>query len=160
MEEIDRSGSKQTPRSGIALVKRWRKVIVGLLAAVAIVVAATITVGLLAYTTWTGSRVNEAEAIETTLAWARLAPLPADAREIVVTAQGTSFTRSFRLGFVLPADVLDEWLRKSRGIADTQPTTPAPDRRHYPIEPGGGAQHAEVEVDDTSHRVSVYVYWS
>jgi hypothetical protein len=39
-------------------------------------------------------------------------------------------------------------------------TTPSPGVRHFKITPGGGAEFAEVTVDDTQHRVSIKVYWS
>ena len=70
------------------------------------------------------------------------------------------FSRGFRVSFVAPAAEIDQWLQQSPGTREAIPSSPSPGTRHYRIAPGGGAQHAEVTVDDTQHRVSIYVYWS
>lgn len=70
------------------------------------------------------------------------------------------FSRWFRVRFVAPADEIERWLSESPGTREAAPMTDSPGIRHFDIEPGGGAQHAEVDVDDTEHSVSIYVYWS
>lgn len=55
---------------------------------------------------------------------------------------------------------IEQWLQQSPGTRETAPTTPSPGVRHFEITAGGGAQGADVTVDDTNHRVSIYVYWS
>ena len=70
------------------------------------------------------------------------------------------FTRAFRASFVAPAADIEQWLQQSPGTREALPATPSPGVRHFEIAPGGGAQHAEATVDDTQHKVSIYVYWS
>lgn len=103
---------------------------------------------------------NRASAFDCTLSWGRLAPFPASAQQFSITAHGTMFTRAFRASFVAPQSEIEEWLQKSPGTREAAPTFPSPTIRHYQIAPGGGAQHAEVTVDDAKHQVSIYVYWS
>jgi hypothetical protein len=103
---------------------------------------------------------NRSSAIDCTLTWGRLAPFPASAQQFTITTEGSAFTRAFRVTFIAPPGDIEQWLQQSPGTRDTVPTTPSPGVRHFKIPPGGGAQWAEVTVDDTNHRVSIYVYWS
>jgi hypothetical protein len=103
---------------------------------------------------------NRASAIDSTLSWGRLAPFPVSARKLSSTAHGTMFSRAFRTSFVAPAADIEQWLRQSPGTREVIPTTPTPGIRHFQIAPGGGAQHAEITVDDTKHQVFIYVYRS
>ncbi len=70
------------------------------------------------------------------------------------------FSRSFRVSFSAPAVDVENWLQASPGTNEVIPDVPSPGRRHFAIKPGGGAQHAEVTVDDKTGHVSIYVYWS
>jgi hypothetical protein len=103
---------------------------------------------------------NRASAIDATLTWGRLAPLPPSAQQFVISTQGSMFTRAFRASFVASAADIEQWLQQSPGTREVSPEISSPSVRHFQIAPGGGAQHAEVTVDDTQHRVSIYVYWS
>ena len=103
---------------------------------------------------------NRASAIDCTLTWGRLAPFPASAQNLTISVTGNMFTRGFRSSFAAPAADIEQWLQQSPGTRETAPTTPSPGVRHFEIPPGGGAQWAEVTVDDTNYRVSIYVYWS
>ena len=94
------------------------------------------------------------------LTWGRLAPFPQSAQVSSITATGNMFSRGFRVSFTAPAPDIEQWLRQSPGTRDLIPDVPAPGFRYFQIEPGGGAQGAQVSVDDRIHRVSVYVYWS
>jgi hypothetical protein len=103
---------------------------------------------------------NRASAIHCTLTWGRLAAFPASAQQFSISIHGTTFTRAFRSSFIAaPADI-EAWLQRSPGTRDALSTRPSPNVRHFEIAPGGGAQHAEVTVDDSQHCVSIYVYWS
>ena len=103
---------------------------------------------------------NRQSAIDCTLIWGRLEAFPPSAQQFKIGAQGTMFTRAFRVSFIAsPADI-GQWLQRSPGTREAIPTTPSPGVRHFEIAPGGGAQHAEVTVDDTQHHVSICVYWS
>lgn len=95
-----------------------------------------------------------------TLEWGRLAPFPEGARDFAIRAEGSMFTRAFRASFSADPDVIEKWLDDSPGTRDVTPVAVPPSTRKYTIAPGGGAQGAEVLVDDEKHVVSVYVFWS
>ena len=99
-------------------------------------------------------------AIDCTRTWGRLAPFPSSAKQFSISVQGSMFTRAFRASFVAPSTDIEQWLQQSPGTREALPTSPSPGIRHFSIAPGGGAQHAEVTVDDRRHYVSIYVYWS
>ncbi len=105
-------------------------------------------------------RGEERQRLEIPREWARLAPYPASARGLRATTSGTMFTRSFRVYFSAPAADIERWLRDSPGTREATPDRPSPGKRHFAIAPGGGAQHAEVTVDDAAGTVSIYVHWS
>ena len=92
--------------------------------------------------------------------WARLAPYPASARNLRATTSGGMFSRSFRVTFTAQPRDIERWLRASPGPREATEERPALGKRHFDIRPGGGANHAEVNVDDTSGRVEVNVAWS
>ena len=108
-----------------------------------------------AYRAW-----DRHEMLRVTLIWGRLAPLPASAQDFTISKEGTMFTRAFRASFAAPTADIARWLRNSPGTRDLTPEKPSPTTRRFLISPGGGAQHAEVTVDDSSGIVSIYVYWS
>jgi hypothetical protein len=62
--------------------------------------------------------------------------------------------------FTASSEDIEQWLADSSGTREALLEKPTPTTRRYLIKPGGGAQHAEVTVDDASHTVSIYVYWS
>ena len=107
-----------------------------------------------------GAPTHNESAIECVLQWGRLSPFPSSAEEFTITTQGNMFTRGFRASFTAPAADIEQWLQQSPGTRAVLPETPLPGVRHFEIAPGGGAQHAEVTVDDTKHHVSIYVCWS
>ncbi|EDY18645.1 hypothetical protein CfE428DRAFT_3682 [Chthoniobacter flavus Ellin428] len=77
-----------------------------------------------------------------------------------ITTSGGPFTRAFRVTFTAPPADIERWLQQSPGTLDVHATSPSTGIRHFQIEPGEGAEWAEVTVDDTKHRVDIYVYWS
>ncbi len=103
---------------------------------------------------------NRASAMECTLNWGRLAVLPATTSNLTISTEGSMLSRAFRVSFLASTEDIERWLADSPGTHAITPTVPARGVRHFDIAPGGGAAHAEVDVDDTSHRVSIYVYWS
>lgn len=105
-------------------------------------------------------RRAERQHLEIPKLWARLAPYPGSARELKATTEGSLFTRAFRVSFSAPAADIERWLKDSPGTREATPEHPTPGVRHFAIKPGGGAQHAEVTVDDASGTVRIYVYWS
>jgi hypothetical protein len=99
-------------------------------------------------------------AIETTLEWARLAPLPVSMAKVHVEVTGSMFTREFRLTFRAQPDVVDEWLKSSDGILDAEMSKHANMLIKYAIHPGGGAQFAQVIVYPKIGQVEIRAYWS
>ena len=108
-----------------------------------------------AYRAW-----DRREMLRATLNWGRLAPFPAAAQDFTITKEGSMFTRGFRASFIAPLADVERWLRESPGTRDLTPERPSPTTRRFLIAPGGGAQHAEVTVDDSSGAVRIYVCWS
>jgi len=101
------------------------------------------------------------EQLEIPLEWARLAPYPASARDLKATTEGRMFSRAFRVSFQAPAAEIERWLKDSPGTREAMPAHhPKPGVRHFEIRPGGGAQHAEVTVEDATGTVRIFVYWS
>ncbi len=98
--------------------------------------------------------------IRCTLEWDRLARFPDSEKHFSITTEGGPFTRAFRVYFSADPAVIEDWVDASPGLKDHEPERPEPKRRMFIIEPGGGAQYAEVEIDDKSNVVRVYVYWS
>ncbi len=126
-----------------------------------VILAGICCIALLGYSFLSpNSSRNRASAIHCTLTWGRLAAFPASARDFTISATGNMFTRGFRSSFTAPAADIEQWLRDSPGTRSVQPSSPTPGIRRFGIVPGGGAQHAEVRVDDTKRLVSIYAYWS
>jgi hypothetical protein len=99
-------------------------------------------------------------AIETARAWARLAPLPASARDLEVDVTGSMFTRELEISFKATRQDVAEWLQRSPGIRDAEPPQVRGSVTRYVIKPGGGAQWAEVKIDSRWNRVTIRTYWS
>lgn len=97
-------------------------------------------------------------AIDSTLEWARLAPFPSSAQEFTIRVEGGFFTRSFRAHFKATKDEIDRWVKLSPGLLGTEPTH-INGKRTYIITPGGGANRAEVTIQD-DNSVEVYSSWS
>ena len=106
------------------------------------------------------SNRNEESGIESTLLWARLEPLPVSATEIDLVVNGSSFTREFQLTFVAEKEDIEKWLLISDGTEDFALTSSKNRTQHFQIEPGGGAQFAELTVDWEINQVIVRTYWS
>ena len=97
--------------------------------------------------------------LETARTWARLDPLPATATNLSVNTQGGMFSREFVITFTAPMKDIDKWLASSPGTAGVAPTRTGSERI-YKIKAGGGAQFAQVKVDESNGRVEIYTYWS
>ena len=97
--------------------------------------------------------------ISTTLDWARMNHVPPSATNIRISTQGSMFTREFTLKFDAPETDMREWLENSPGTESVRPVVRGTVET-YKIEPGGGAQHAELQYDKQKGRVIVTTYWS
>ncbi len=75
------------------------------------------------------------DAITATLDWARLAPFPKSARD-VVTQEGNMFTRAFRVSFSAPKEDITRWVEESPGLREIEPDKESSQRK-YGIKPGG-----------------------
>ena len=131
-----------------------RKVVVGIVGGmvlVALAFACVLVVFMIA---------NRQSAIDCTLEWGRLAPFPASAEQFSITTHGNMFSREFRASFIASPTEIERWLKESPGTRQAVPTTPFPGVRKFQIAPGGGAQFAEVSVDDAKHQVFIVVSWS
>ena len=102
---------------------------------------------------------NYHNGLDATKEWARLNDFPATATDVSVKTTGSMFTREFTVTFVAPLEDINSWLNQSPGTKDVTPTTMGSVRK-YEIKPGGGAQHAELEVDDRTRTVKINAYWS
>ncbi len=140
-----------------------RQILVALTAFVCVVIVAVVgCLALIVYVFTREDRSPEAyqSALECTLEWGHLSPLPPSAQELSINIEGGLFARSFRVSFTAPSADIERWLQASPGTRETLPTTPSPGIRHFQIAPGGCANRAEVSVEETTNRVSIYVSWS
>ena len=98
-------------------------------------------------------------AIDTSIEWAKLAPLPVPTRKVAVETIGSPFTREFSLSFHLSQAQLEQWLSDCEGILDAEVFQEGKITR-YAVRPGSGAQFAEVRVNRSTGEVIVRTYWS
>jgi hypothetical protein len=101
----------------------------------------------------------DAGAVDTALTWARLDELPASAVDVEIDARGSRFTRQFTITFRADPDEIDQWLQSSPGIDNANREAAGPIVT-YLIEPGDGAQFAQVRYDTTTHVIEILTYWS
>ena len=140
-----------------------KQILVGLITFVCVVSLAVVaSFALFVYVfTWESRPPEDYQsAVECTLEWGRLSPFPPSAQHLAIKIEGGFFTRSFRVSFTAPPADIERWLQASPGTRETSSTTPSPGIRHFQIAPGGGANRAEVSVEDTTNQVSIYVSWS
>ncbi len=100
------------------------------------------------------------QAIEISRERARMDLFPTSAAQIEVDAIGSMFSREFVVSFSAPLADINTWLAASPGTAGALPDRAINGVRIYQIKPGGGAQFAEVKVDDKAEKVTIHTYWS
>ncbi|MCC9603356.1 hypothetical protein LOC67_22635 [Stieleria sp. JC731] len=100
-----------------------------------------------------------ANGLEAAQHWARMSPLPESATGLHVETRGGPFTREFTIRFNAPPDDLNSWLNRSPGTSNLKPVVNGKSQV-YNVEPGNGAMHAEVTVDDDTNSVVIHTYWS
>ena len=103
---------------------------------------------------------KQAEMLNLTLEWGRLAPIPDCKTDLTIQTEGNAFTRAFRSSFYLPKEDLTVWISSSPGLCDAQIENLNQSIHKYTISPGDGAQYAEATIDYDSGFVQLYVYWS
>ena len=140
-------------------MKPKTKTIIGGCAAALVIVAVLLCAGY-----WlvfdTESPLNRESAFATVYEWARLSPIPNSSTNVSISAGGTMFSRAFTLEFDAPKADISSWLSNSPGTIGVTPTTTPKGEAHYQIDPGGGAQKAELFVSPDGTHVRVYTYWS
>ncbi len=104
--------------------------------------------------------INRSNMIDCVVTWGRFAEFPTEIQDFKIKTEGGMFTRAFRASFSASPEIISEWLFASPGISDSEKEIISPNRIRYLIKPGGGAQHAEVDVDQEKCIVKIYVYWS
>ncbi len=142
-----------------------RPLLVG--ATILTVLAALGLVGLVSFGVWQLSRPadasdprNRVSALKTTREWARLAPFPVPDSAIDLRIQGSAFTRQFIVKFRAPAGDVERWMAASPGLQGAKPI-PQPDGSlRFSIQPGGGAQTAEVFLSKDGTQVTIDTWWS
>jgi len=103
---------------------------------------------------------KQAEMIALTLEWARLAPFPITAYNFSIISEGNTFTRSFRASFNAPEADIRKWVAESPGLQDAVIELTPEGEQIFNIQPGGGANKAEITIDYKSCVVEVFVSWS
>ncbi len=106
---------------------------------------------------------NTDSAINAAREWGRLAPFPESASGLDVAAEGSAFTRAFRVTFQAPMDDIEQWMENSPGLKESRVEVVHAGASKYVIQPGGGAAYAEVVImvlDDGMGLVEIYAYWS
>ena len=101
----------------------------------------------------------ERKPISNALIWARLQPFPQSSRDLAVEIVRSNFTHEFRIHFKAPIADIRKWLEASPGTKEARIERNGKWAR-YQIEPAGGAQFAEVNVDEESESVEVHVFRS
>lgn len=111
----------------------------------------------------------KAHAIEVTLRWSRLAPLPKSAK-IILAERGVIgiFNTEYRCQFTATKEDINQWLEKSPGIktaARYKPThdgrihtsfNPSHENVRYGITPIAGILYAKVNIDYTTNTVEIW----
>jgi hypothetical protein len=93
------------------------------------------------------------------LEWGKLTPFPASATNVSIEAEGSTFTRSFRASFVAPQQDIQNWIKLSPGLNEATAEEVSDNKIRYSITPGGGANSAEVTIDNVLNKVEIYVSW-
>lgn len=106
----------------------------------------------------TSEEEERKEILEVVQQWARVAPPPETAEMIRIEALGGSLSREFVVEFTAPESDVLAWFGKSPGL----PSNASLGERDLvvKVEPGGGAQFAEVKWELRSSRVIIRTYWS
>ena len=101
---------------------------------------------------------DKQEAIQTTLEWGGLAPLPVPIRGIAIEKKGSPFTREFIIKFTASDKQLKDWIKKSKRLKDNIPKLQG-SRRIYDIHPGeAGSFGGNVEIEGNT--VIIDISWS
>ena len=98
-------------------------------------------------------------AIEASLAWSRMRALPATAEQVETTVMGSTFSREVEVSFYGSRESIETWIEDSPGTRNAT-VSEVGNISTYEIEPGEGAQFAQVTVNWTALTVTIHAYWS
>lgn len=116
-------------------------------------------VGLLSFGALYLRQRDRQSAIDTSLHWARMLPLPDSANNVDVAVEGSIFTREFEIEFQASEEDIKTWLASSPGTAFSPQYSSTEDTKTYKIsEPN--AMFAQVQVNWETLTVVIHAYWS
>ncbi|MEB3213438.1 MAG: hypothetical protein VKL39_18970 [Leptolyngbyaceae bacterium] len=104
------------------------------------------------------SPINQPRILQTVNLWARLAPLPTSANNIVVDSDGELFSKVYIVRFDAPAPDVEQWLQHSQGIIDETPDPLDDGKLYYRIRPRD-ASFADVTIASDHQHVRVRGSW-
>ena len=109
-----------------------------------------------------GQALFPGSAMDAATDWARLAPLPDDARGVEVRTVGGPFTREFRVSFYGEPAAVAAWVESCPGIQDSETTTEAAadGTLIHSVPAGSGAVFAEIRHHPIRGTVEIRTYWS
>jgi hypothetical protein len=102
---------------------------------------------------------NQESAIQTSRDWAGLNEFPENSEIIETKAEGSAFTREFKITYTAPPEEIRRWLIESPGTSEVQPEIQG-NFEIYHIKPRNGAQFAEVLYNRDTNEVIIRAYWS
>ncbi len=100
------------------------------------------------------------DAMETIYAWARLSRIPKTSSNISIKASGSRFTREFVLEFDAPKSDISSWVGTCPGLLNAVRSIAPNGDVHFQIQPGAGAQFAELTILRNGSHILVRTYWS
>ncbi|MEL6223961.1 MAG: hypothetical protein AAFR31_15110 [Cyanobacteria bacterium J06627_8] len=104
------------------------------------------------------SPINQPRIIQTVCLWARLAPLPTSANNIIVNSGGELFSKSYIVRFTSSESDIDQWLQRSQGTADEIPEQMKNGNLYYRIRPRD-ANFADVMLASDRKHVRIRGSW-
>ncbi|GAB4039223.1 hypothetical protein GCM10028809_59750 [Spirosoma gilvum] len=90
---------------------------------------------------------QQANAIETCLAWGGLANLPPNADDLFVRKTGNLFTRGLIVEFSCQKKAINQWIEKSYGLKGIQSTITQKGLTEYKVLGKKGAIGGKIEID-------------
>lgn len=101
---------------------------------------------------------NKQQAIQTTIEWSGLAPLPIDKKDIDIEKKGSPFTRQFTIEFTASQEQIESWIRNSKRLKNNIPKQKGL-KKIYDIHPGeAGSLGGNVEIE--GNNVKIDMSWS
>jgi len=101
---------------------------------------------------------DKEEALNTTLEWGGLAPLPVPLRDMDIEKKGSPFTREFIIDFKTTENQLKDWIKNSKRLKNNIPKLQG-SQKTYDIRPGEeGSFGGNVKIEGNT--VTIKMSWS